>query len=163
MFERNDRYLGVGIVLLGIICFVSASSWRALVAADPAGPGAIPRILSIGFILIGAILAVGSFLTVPKDAKKEGLIDRISLGIIVRLTVICVVYLIIFPLIGYLLSTPLLIAGIMLATGVRKRKTLIMVSLIMTLILFCVFYYILQVNLPLGFMKSFLSGIGLGR
>jgi putative tricarboxylic transport membrane protein len=163
LFERNDRYLGVGIVLVGIICFVSASGWRTLVSADPAGPGAIPKILSVFFIVIGAILVAGSLFLTKKDAETKALVDVNSLKITALLTAICIAYLMILPYIGYLFATPMLIGGIMFATGARKPKTLILVSVLMTLIMFCIFYYVLRVNLPLGFMRSFMRALGLGR
>ena len=162
MFERGDRYLGIGTILIGIYCYVTASGWRITPITDPAGPGAVPKMMSAGFMGIGAILIAGSFFR-KKNAgeKEEAFIDKDSLFTAVTLAAICIVYLIILPYVGYLLATPPLIIGIMWLLGVRKITTLLSVGLITTLVLFVTFYVMLRVNLPLGFTRDFIRGLGL--
>ncbi|MEL7602655.1 MAG: tripartite tricarboxylate transporter TctB family protein [Bacillota bacterium] len=159
MFERNDRYLGLGCILLGVAGYISASKWKVMLGSDPAGPAAIPKILCVGFILIGLILLVSSLLM--KNPEKTSLFSKGDLYILLLLTAISFAYLIVLPFIGYLLATPMLIAGILLSLGIRNVKTIVLVSVIGTLVLFFLFYSALKVNLPLGFMKKFIAGLGL--
>ncbi|MBQ9563397.1 MAG: tripartite tricarboxylate transporter TctB family protein [Lachnospiraceae bacterium] len=155
MFDRTDRYLGLGFVLLGGICFYSATTWPMYFASDPAGPGAIPKILSVGIILLGLILSVGGFF--QKKKAEKPLVTVVELRVIGLLSAACIVYILILPLIGYLLATPLLIAAILLICGSRNVKQIVLISLIGTLVLFLLFYSLLRVNLPLGFMRKFIN------
>ena len=128
--------------------------------ADPAGPGGIPKILGTGIAIIGVILIAGSFLM--KDKRKEKpLFTRKELIITVALIAICLTYILLLPHLGYLVLTPLLIAGILLALGSRKVKSILLISVVSTLVLFLLFYSILKVNLPLGFTETLIEGIGL--
>lgn len=160
MFEHNDRYLGLGCVILGILAYISASRWKVMIGADPAGPGGIPKILAVGIAGIGVILLVGSFLMKDKS-KDKAFFTRGELMVTLSLTGISVAYLLLMPLIGYLIATPLLIASILLVLGRRSVKSVLPISLIATIFLFFLFYSALRVNLPLGFMRTFIDGLGL--
>lgn len=154
MFERTDRYVGIGFVAFGAIMYYIATTWKANFTADPAGPAAIPKILCAGLIILGAILAIGGFRVKTKSEKPVVTKDEaITVGL---LTVACIAYIALLPLVGYLIATPLLIAACLLIVGSRNVKTIVLLSLIGTLVLFLLFYSILQVNLPLGFMKNFI-------
>ena len=158
MFERNDRYLGIGIILIGIYCYITASGWRISAMSDPAGAAAVPKIMSAGFICIGVILIIGSFFLKKKD-ESEAFIDKDSLFTLAMMAAICFAYLLVLPHIGYLLATPLLIIGIMWLLGTRKIMPLLLVSLGTTLVLFVIFYFMLRINLPLGFTRDFIRGL----
>ena len=156
MFERTDRYIGVGLIAFGIFMYHVSTTWPLNFSADPAGPAAIPKILCAGLVILGAILVVGSLGVKTKSTTP--FVTRDELIITGVLTAVCILYLVILPYIGYLLATPLLLASILVCVGSRKPKTVILVSIIATLVLFVLFYSILQVNLPLGFMRKFVSG-----
>lgn len=157
MFERTDRYVGLGFVVLGALCFYDSTGWKKSFASDPAGPAAIPKILCIGLILLGLVLAIGGFLC---KKKPEGrFITGQELITTLVLCGICVAYILLLKIIGYLLATPLLIASVLVTVGMRKPKPIILISLITTIILFFLFYSLLRVNLPLGFMKKAISSI----
>ncbi|MBR1757544.1 MAG: tripartite tricarboxylate transporter TctB family protein [Lachnospiraceae bacterium] len=155
MFDRTDRYLGIGFIVLGGICFYSATTWPMYFASDPAGPGAIPKILSVGIMVLGLILAIGGFFVKTKPEKP--LMSVAELRVVGLLTVTCIAYILLLQVIGYLLATPLLIAAILLICGNRNVKQIILLSVIATIVLFLLFYSLLRVNLPLGFMRKFIQ------
>ncbi len=165
MFEHNDRYLGIGCIVIGAFCFYTASGWSRVGASDPAGPDALPKILSVFFMVIGVILLLGSVLMKKQTEgeTREAFLSGKSLAIIGLLAAICLAYILILPHIGYLFATPLLIACALLAVGERKPKTIILVSVIATLVLFVVFYFALQVKLPLGVLRAPMRSLGLAR
>lgn len=157
MFNRSDRYIGLGFVVFGAYMFYLSTTWPANYSSDPAGPSAIPKILCVGLMILGAILAVGGFGVKVKSEKP--MVTKDELVLTGCLTAACILYIVILPIIGYLLATPLLLAAILWLVGTKKPKTLILVSVIGTIVLFLLFYSLLQVNLPLGFMKRFISAI----
>ena len=152
MFERNDRYLGLLSIICGILGYFAASKWTVLMAADPLGPSGVPKILGTCFVILGIILTGGSLLSHNTEERKET--PKKDFTFIVILSIICFIYLNLLPYLGYLLATPLLIAGILIVTGGVPLKTILSVSIGGMFILFTVFYSLLKVNLPLGFMKE---------
>ncbi|MBR6114334.1 MAG: tripartite tricarboxylate transporter TctB family protein [Oscillospiraceae bacterium] len=157
MFDRTDRYLGIVFMLFGGVCMHSASKWPVMFASDPAGPAAIPRLLCAGIILLGLILTVGGFM--KKEKAEKPLITGVELRVLAGLTAVCIIYILLLKPIGYLLATPLLIASILLICGDRSIKRILLLSLIGTLVLFLLFYSLLRVNLPLGFMRKAVSSV----
>ncbi len=157
MFDRTDRYLGIFFILFGGVCLHSASKWPVMFASDPAGPAAIPRILCVGIMVLGLILSVGGFF--KKEKAEKPLITGVELRVLGGLTAACIVYILLLQVIGYLLATPLLIAAILLICGDRSVKRIILLSVIGTLVLFLLFYSLLRVNLPLGFMRKAIGAI----
>ena len=157
MFHRSDRYLGIGFMLFSIFMYYISTTWPMNFSSDPAGPSAIPKILCVGLCILGLILTVGGFGVKAKGNKV--LFTRQELIITGALTIASIIYINILPVIGYLLATPLLIASILWFVGTKKVKTIVLVSIIGTLVLFLLFYSLLQINLPLGFTKKFISSI----
>ena len=161
MFERSDRYLGTGCLLVGAMGFLEASKWKVLFSTDPAGPGAIPRILCVGFGILGLILLAGGFSVKKADNAEEPFCTVKEMKLTLVLAIVCLAYIVVLPIIGYLLSTPLLLTAILLTAGVKKPKTIVLISLIGTVVLFLIFYSLLKVNLPMGFMKKFIEALPL--
>jgi hypothetical protein len=139
---------------------------------DPAGPAALPSIIAWLMIAIGAVHIAGAWTTAQKEAtseiksevknevENEGEKSGVSANRSVRLilfTATCGVYIYFLEEAGYILMTPLLIIAIMLIVGVRSVPRLLGTSLTTTLILFCVFYYALKVDLPLGYLGFLFS------
>ncbi|MCI7403772.1 MAG: tripartite tricarboxylate transporter TctB family protein, partial [Pyramidobacter sp.] len=112
----------------------------------------VPKILGTCFVILGIILTGGSLLSHNTEKRKET--PKKDFTFIVLLSIICFIYLNLLPYLGYLLATPLLIAGILIVTGGVPLKTILSVSIGGMFILFTVFYSLLKVNLPLGFMKE---------
>ena len=83
------------------------------------------------------------------------------LCMILALTASCLFYILLLPHIGYLLATPLLVAAVLLIVGLRTPKVILMVSVLGTIVLFLIFYSLLKVNLPLGFMRELIGGLPL--
>lgn len=161
MFERSDRYLGLGCIVVSIAAFLSASKWKVMFATDPAGPGAIPMILCVGILIVGVILIAGSLLMKQKETAHTPFCTAKELRLILALTASCLFYILLLPHIGYLLATPLLVAAVLLIVGLRTPKVILMVSVLGTIVLFLIFYSLLKVNLPLGFMRELIGGLPL--
>ncbi len=131
-----------------------------MLGSDPAGPGGIPKILAAGIAIIGVLLIVGSFL-LKKEGKGKPFFTRSELLVTVALTAISVAYILLLPVLGYLIVTPLLIASILVTLGRRKPLPIVLISVIGTLVLFLLFYSLLRVNLPLGFMRTTIDSLGI--
>jgi len=161
VFERSDRYLGLGCIVVSIVGFMSASKWKVLFATDPAGPGAIPKILCGGILIVGVILIAGSVFMKQKEGAAAPFCTAKELRLTLAMTASCLLYILLLSRIGYLLATPLLVAAILLIVGLRTPRVILMVSVLGTIVLFLIFYSLLKVNLPLGFMRELIGGLPL--
>lgn len=158
MFKREDVLVGIFSVMLGILALAIASTFNISTSLDAAGPGGIPKALAWGILIIGIIHIVGGFLA----PKAEG-DDKFSLfkefeesKVILRITLVCILYIFFLEYIGYLIATPLLIIGIMWVIKVRSIKSLLSTSIVTTIVLFLIFSVVLGVDFPMGLLDGIL-------
>lgn len=158
MFKRDDWIFGVISLSLGIFVLLNVEELRSVESMDPAGPVALPAILAWLMIAIGVVHIAASLLLLrkkpsaggTKPAKKAESYRPVAL-----ITLTCALYVLVLPVIGYPLATPLLIAAVMFVLGVRSPKKLICTSVLDTAVLFAAFFYGLRVSLPLGILETF--------
>lgn len=158
MFKREDLFVGIVSVLLGVFVLITASTFHESTTLDPAGPGGVPILLAWGILVIGIIHIVGAFMA-PKftgDKKAKYAKEFEEWKPVLRITLVCILYIALIEYIGYLIATPLLIAGIMLMIKVRSVKSLVLTSVFTTAILYIVFGVVLKVSLPMGFLEALL-------
>ena len=154
MFKREDVLVGIFSVLLGIFAIIVASTFNQNTAMDAAGPSGVPKVLAWVILVIGVIHIVGGYLT-PKtegDIKAKLAKEFEDSKVILRITLVCILYIFFLEYIGYLIATPLLIMGIMRVIDVKSIKSLLSTAIITTIALFVIFQIVLGVNFPMGFL-----------
>lgn len=158
MFKREDVLVGIVSVLLGIFVLVLSSQFHETTALDPTGPGGVPTILAWCILIIGIIHIVGAY-SAPKlneDKKSRFAKEFEAAKPILRIALVCVLYIILLDYIGYLIATPLLMIGIMWTINARDIKSLLLTSVVTTIVLFLIFSIALKVKLPMGFFEGLL-------
>ena len=160
MFKKNDWIFGIISMAIGLFVLLNIEPLREVKnSMDPAGPASLPSLIALIMIAIGLLHVVASIYMIrkePVNEKTNGETKKTkSVFPVVRISAASVIYILLLPIIGYPLATPLLIAAIMLSVGIRKKKKIIIVSLLTTIILFASFTFGLKVDLPLGFFESF--------
>lgn len=156
MFSREDSLVGIVSVLLGIFVLIISSTFRETTALDPTGPGGVPTILAWCILIIGIIHIAGAYLA-PKlneDKKTKFAKEFEAAKPILRIALVCVLYISLLEHIGYLIATPLLMIGIMWTIEVRNIKSLLLTSVVTTVVLFLIFSVALKVKLPMGFLSG---------
>jgi hypothetical protein len=121
---------------------------------DPAGPGAFPTIISWLMIGIGIVHIAGAMVVIrkaPKVACNRKTNERMKP--IVLICIACTVYCLLLESVGYIFMTPFLIVAIMMSVGERNLRNILTTSIFTTALLFCVFYFALNVNMPLGILQ----------
>jgi bacteriorhodopsin len=156
MFKREDALVGIVSVLLGIFALVTASTFNENTALDVMGPGGVPKILAWVILIIGIVHLVGAYYAPKLDEdKKAQRIKRFEeIKPVLRIALVCVLYIFLLEYIGYLIATPLLMIGIMWTINVRDIKSLLLTSIITTTVLFLIFGVALKVKLPMGFFSN---------
>ena len=122
-------------------------------------PSTFPHIMIIGMavftviLLIQSLIKLGSMKTEdPLAEKAESLNFFKDRGVLAALIVIllCCAYVFFFKNLGYVLVSFLTSAIIMWMIGLRKPVPLVLISLLVPLGVWLVFYKVLAVNIPMG-------------
>ena len=125
-------------------------------------PSAFPRIMIIGMtvftltLLIQSIVKLGSMKPDdPLAQKAESLNPVTDKGVRAAFFVIflCCLYVYFFKSLGYVVVSFLLAAIIMWMIGLRKPAPLLLVSSLVPLGMWLIFYKFLSVNIPMGVLQ----------
>ena len=163
---------------IGIWAWVKASSFKE-VRNTYVQPAAFPKIMIAGLIIFSAILLIQSIWALrkmdtaaPDSALMEGYLPKKAPTLNVRrdkglqgallCMVLCIAYVMLFKPLGYVLASFLLSMAIMFLIGKRKPVQMILVSLLVPLVMFIIFYKVLKVNIPMGplsFLRDILDRI----
>ena len=125
-------------------------------------PSTFPRIMIIGMAVFTVILLIQSLIKLgnmkaddPLAEKSETMNLFRDKGVLAALVVIllCVGYVYLFKSLGYVVVSFLLCAIIMWMIGLRSPVKLILISLLVPLGMWLIFYKMLQVNIPMGWLQ----------
>ena len=134
-------------------------------------PSTFPRIMIIGMAVFTVILLIQSLIKLgsmkpddPLAEKAETLNIFKDRGVLAALGVIalCALYVYFFKSIGYVVVSFFLCGIIMWIIGLRNPVKLILISLLVPLGMWLIFYKMLQVNIPRGrlqFLKDLVDKI----
>ena len=125
-------------------------------------PATFPQIMSIGMMVFTVILLIQSVLQLrkmdPDDPMMEAaasinLLKNKGVQAGVFVIVLCAAYAALFEVLGYVLVSTLVAAIIMWLIGKRDIKQIVLVSVLVPLIMWFVFYKLLTVNIPMGVLQ----------
>lgn len=109
-------------------------------------PYLFPLIISF-FLLILSLSIISQGLKVDGEKKEKGKVDIKSLLIF---TLVCVLYLLVFNFLGFILSTIILLVLLMILLGERRWWFILLVSVISSVFIYLLFAKYLSVMLPKG-------------
>ena len=125
-------------------------------------PATFPQIMSIGMMVFTVILLIQSVLQLrkmdPEDPMMEAaasinLLKNKGVQAGVFVIVLCAAYAALFEVLGYVLVSTLAAAIIMWLIGKRDIKQIVLVSVLVPLLMWFVFYKLLTVNIPMGILQ----------
>ena len=152
--------------LIGSIIFLGIGVWAYIktfsfskVKGVYAQPATFSQIMIIGMMIFAGILLIQSIwnLTHLKQdswaAEKAATLNFIKdRGVLFALIaiVLCIAYVMLFKKLGYVLVSFLVCFAIMILIGKRRWFQMILVSLLVPLFMWLLFYLLLKVNIPMG-------------
>ena len=145
-------------LLIGIVSWIMATRFQT-VKGNYVQPADFPQIMIIGLVFFAAILFIISLLKLinmkdddPEAAPAPVLNPVKDKGMQASLIVIviCIAYVALFSLLGYVIVSALACLIIMFLIGKRNWKVMISVSILVPLGMWLLFYTLLKVNIPLG-------------
>ena len=125
-------------------------------------PYMFPRIMIIGMAIFTVVLLIQSIIKLatmkaddPLAAKAEPINPVKDKGVLAALFVIalCVVYVLLFKNLGYVIDSFIICAVIMWLISVRKPAPLLLISFLVPLGMWLLFYKLLKVNIPMGVLQ----------
>ena len=125
-------------------------------------PASFPQIMCIGMMVFTVILLVQSLISLKKmdmdDPNMQGAASinifknkGVQAGLFV--IVLCIAYAALFKVLGYVLASAIVAAIIMWLIGKRDVKQILLVSILVPLLMWLVFYKLLTVNIPMGVLE----------
>ena len=153
--------------LIGSIIFLAIGIWAWFqtdnfpeVANTYVQASTFPRVMIVGILIFAAILLLQSIIklmgamkpTDPEAVEVSTLNPLKDKGLAAAYLVIilCVLFAALFKSCGYILCAMVLSMIIMILIGKRNWMQMILVSVLVPLLMWLVFYKVLTVNIPLG-------------
>ena len=122
-------------------------------------PATFPQIMCIGMMVFTVILLIQSILKLKKADPEDPMMEAAASVNIVKnkgvqaavfVIALCCAYAALFEVLGYVLASTLIAAVIMWLIGKRDVKQIVLVSILVPLAMWFVFYKLLTVNIPMG-------------
>ncbi len=148
---KKEIIFGVGLMTLSVVVFALTARFPEQTMALP--PAVYPRFVSTCLFIFSAILCVQGILGVQQKSahqKKQtaSKVDRRFLLRLAAMILLAFVYTRVLPLAGYVIATPLLVAGAMLLFNERRWGWIVGVSVGTSTILYVLFRIVFKVPLP---------------
>ncbi len=125
-------------------------------------PASFPQIMCFGMMAFTIILIIQSVFKLMKMDPEDPLMEPAASinflknkGVLAGLFVIalCIAYVALFEVLGYVLVSAIVAAIIMWLIGKRNVKQILLVSVLVPLLMWLVFYKLLTVNIPMGVLQ----------
>ena len=125
-------------------------------------PATFPQIMCIGMMVFTVILFIQSIYKLNKMDPDDPMIQpTASINVLKNkgvqaalfVIVLCALYAALFEVLGYVLASTLVAAIIMWLIGKRDVKQIVLVSVLVPLLMWFVFYKLLTVNIPMGVLQ----------
>ena len=156
--------LVISIILLAfeVWAYIQSTGFRQVKGAYVQA-STFPQIMIIGMALFTVVLLVQSIVKLTAGMKPDDpdnapaptlnpLKDK-GVGAALLVIALCVVYVLLFEKLGYVLVSALVSMIIMWLIGKRKPVTVVLVSLLVPLVMWLIFYKLLTVNIPMGVLQ----------
>ena len=151
-FSRNKAYTGQAIIPTMMIVF-SLLLWAITFSfpGDEAGPAVVPRLWIFWSVLLSGLLLVFCFTRKTDKDPKSG-----RLGFLLTCVILTIAYFFAIEILGYFISSFLFLALLMYLLSYRKPLVVFLVCSGWVLFSYVIFYKLLYIQLPLGFIENFI-------
>ena len=125
-------------------------------------PATFPQIMCIGMMVFTVVLLVQSIIKLQKMNPDDPMIQPAASLNLLRnkgvqaaacVILLCAAYAALFEVLGYVLISTIVAAIIMIQIGKRDVKQIVLVSVLVPLLMWFVFYKLLTVNIPMGVLQ----------
>ena len=157
----SNLVISIVLLVFEIWAYVQTLSFKVVKNAA-VQPASFPQFMCLGMMIFTIVLLIQSvmkLMNMKEDdplAAPAGSINFFkSKGALAGLVVIalCIAYVALFEVLGYVLVSALIAAAIMWMIGKRDIRQILLVSIFVPLLMWLVFYKMLTVNIPMGILQ----------
>jgi cell division protein FtsW (lipid II flippase) len=158
----RDLVAGSGLLVFSVVYYLAAAAIPASQLSDTVGPGGVPKSYGIALGIL-SILLIGQALLARRRAvttrakiaaDEESRQDRYRALRALGMLAIGVAYLVLLPVIGYVISLALLIFAAAWYQEGARRRWLIPTAIVGAGMFWAIFVALLQIDQPAGFWPS---------
>ena len=146
---RRDALLGAVVAVFAVAYTAQARALEDSLLADAVGAGGVPQ--AAGLVLLVAALALLGKAGLARAAAPPGAAvgaRQIALG--AALVAVLVVYVLLLPGLGYIVSVSLLVGAVAWLAGARDRRAVGLCTALSGLALWAMFEWALKIRMPAG-------------
>lgn len=149
---KKEWVIDFVILFVGIILIIESLRLGVGSIHRPA-PGFLPILTGIGLSVVAFFSLIKNFLAAKrdKDGNREKLFGRSVLNV-VAISIALFVYVLVFPWVGYLLSTFLLLIFLFKVGGFRRWAFVLAAAILTVSIIYLFFGSWLKIRFPKGFL-----------
>ena len=160
--QAFSNFIG-GMIFLatGIWAYIQTTTFQVIKNAY-VQPATFPSVMALGLIIFSAAVVLINGLKLMNLNEDDPLAEpAASINIFKNkgiqgaaiVMVMCVLYVLGFELLGYVLCSALIGIVIMYLIGKRDPKIMLLVGILVPLLMWAIFYKVLQVNIPMGILE----------
>ena len=125
-------------------------------------PASFPQVMCLGMMLFTVVLLIQSIFKLIRMKEDDPLAEPAASidfvkdkGVLAGVFVIalCIAYVALFEVLGYVLASALVAGAIMWLIGKRDIRQILLVSVLVPLAMWLIFYKLLTVNIPMGVLQ----------
>lgn len=146
--KKADFIASIIMLFIGIYVLIEVSNFRKISSLD-IGPAFFPKILGILLIIFALLI---SFKAIKKNNNEK--INFVNKNLIIVLLSI-ILYCVLFNVIGFVISSTIMLAFLMRIMGSDKWIKTIITSFVIVIVIYFIFKMLLNVPLPWGILENF--------
>ncbi|MBU5266842.1 tripartite tricarboxylate transporter TctB family protein [Virgibacillus proomii] len=149
MLKSAERKISIILTLLAI-GYLILSYQLPSYPFVPVDSDLMPKLLGFLLIVLSIILFFGP--NTDEQENKTNHVSRHELVILLLLTALIILYISLLEVIGFVIVTALFIFSCSWILGYKNFKVNVIVSILFPVVIFYIFNYLLQINLPSGIL-----------
>lgn len=150
---RRDVLLGLVVAVFAATYIAAARSIEDSLLADAVGAGGVPQAAGI-VLLIAALALIVKSLLAHASSEPGATTQARQLLLGAALVAVLVAYVLVLPLLGYVVAVSLLVGAVALLAGARDRLALALCTALSGLALWAMFEWALKIRMPIGAVFS---------
>ena len=145
-FFNADRIAALFFLVLVALYGWQSTQFSAALEVDVVGPGFFPKILAVFGLVLGILLLIGR-----SDEKADGTTEGASSRLVAMAPAALLLgYVLVLEPVGFPIATVVFLAATFRYLGYPSWKKALLLAATITAAVFCLFYLVLDVRLPLG-------------
>ncbi len=151
------------LLIFEIWAYIQTLGFKQPKSAKYVKPATFPQVMLAGMAIFTVILLIQSIIKVFRgmneydpDAEPAPSLNPVKNRCVTAalfVIALCIFYSLLFDNLGYVLVSALICSIIMVLIGKRDPKTVILVSVLVPLVMWFIFYKFLKVNIPMGVLQ----------